>query len=603
MRTACVFITLLAGARIATGMTDEQVASARREVAKQYASIIKQVQATPASADDIAMARQLLAAAGEGSGGEAARLGMIAIATDLLLPLDGQQAGVLIRQAMDASERIRPYSPLARCRIMREATGGRLARAEQRRASQVEIRPLSRAAVEADLAYVEAAAGEEDIPRDADAALLAARSRITQYGLNDLLGRLGVANEKLRNERTWRMHMRQAEAKLKETTKGKDPRAITAASRVLGNLVLDRMGDVTKAARYFSAMGTDEERAVLAGASFLENPESLDADSCLAAAEYLARKAVELESPAKGRLAECALAMCEHYEAGKPSVIGGTKAKVLMGQLEVMLGRTPGDTFWAMVEREFGKLYGKREWLGDKRVRVTYDFSDAAQAKDWQAHDGAWEAGKGMLGCKTVQYGRGHATSKLRFCLDRPFRISMQAKADNEVGLHLALGGSSSTSSYAHNDYASFVLDKTYGLQAYVAGERHTDPRAKLVKGKLYTFELVSGLDGDLVWLVNGEKIRSFKKSRIISYTSRKKFGVRLFTEGSDYLVTTFDNVVIEGEVAVLTEEEAEAARKAKEQAEAARKAREAAARAAAARAKAKRKPGKKGKKPPAKKS
>ena len=291
--------------------------------------------------------------------------------------------------------------------------------------------------------------------------------------------------------------------------------------------------------------------------------------------------------------------MCEHYEAGKPSVIGGTKAKVLVGQLEVFLGRTPGDKLRVAIEKKFGKLHGKMEWLGGKRIRVTYDFSNAAQVKDWRAHDGAWEVVKEMLGCKTVPYGDGHATNHLRFRLDCPFQISMQAKADNEVGIQLALD-SSSSSSYSYSYYASFVLDKSYGLKAYVAGESHTDPRAKLVKGKLYTFELVPSSGGEIVWRVNGEKIRSFKKSRIMSYSSRKQFGVRLFTEGSDYLVTAFDNVVIEGEVVVSTEEETEAARKAKEAAERAR----AAARAKAGGTKGRKKPGSKGKnKPSGKKS
>lgn len=599
MRTECVVVALLAGASVAAGMTDEQVTAARKEVAKQYAGLIKQVRATPVPADDIALAKQFLATAREGSGGAATRLGMIATAIDLLLPLDGQQAATLFRQAMDASEKIRPVPPLERCRMEREITGGRLARAEQRRASSAELRPLAVAAATADLAYLEAAATVEEIPRDVDAATVAARSRIARYGLKDLLGRQRAADEKLRTERTWRMQIRQAEAKLKETTKGKDPRAITAASRVLGNLYLTRTGDVTKAAQYFSAMGTDDERAVLAGASFLENPKTLDPDSCLTAAEYLTRKAGEMEAPAKQKLAECALAMCEHYEAGKPSVIGGTKAKVLVGQLEVFLGRTPGDKLRVAIEKKFGKLHGKMEWLGGKRIRVTYDFSNAAQVKDWRAHDGAWEVVKEMLGCKTVPYGDGHATNHLRFRLDCPFQISMQAKADNEVGIQLALD-SSSSSSYSYSYYASFVLDKSYGLKAYVAGESHTDPRAKLVKGKLYTFELVPSSGGEIVWRVNGEKIRSFKKSRIMSYSSRKQFGVRLFTEGSDYLVTAFDNVVIEGEVVVSTEEETEAARKAKEAAERAR----AAARAKAGGTKGRKKPGSKGKnKPSGKKS
>jgi len=590
MRIEYVFIALLTGTSVAGGITDEQIASARKEVAKQYASILRQVRATPTPADDVALAKQLLTSA-EGSGGAAMRLGMIATAVDLLVPLDGQEATALIRRAMDASEKIRPVPPLERCRIERKAASGRLARAKQRRASPAELRPLAIAAATADIAYLEAAATAEEIPPDANAATVAARSLIARYALKDLQDRLRAADRKLRDERTWRMQVRQAEAKLKETIKGKDPRAITAASRVLGNLYLHRTGDVTKAAPYFSDMGTDAERAVIAGASFLANPKSLDPDSCLAAAEYLTRKAGEMEAPAKLKLAECALGMCEHYEAGKPSVIGGTKAKVLVGQLEVILGRTPGDRLRVAIEKTFGKLHGKMEWLGGKRIRVTYDFSNAAQAKDWKVHDGAWEISKEMLGCKTVQYGQGHATNHLRFRLDRPFRISMQAKADNEVGVYLALS-SSSTSSYSYSYYASFILDKTSGLRAYVAGESHTNPRAKLVKGRLYTFELVPSPKGEIVWRVNGEKILSFKKSRIMSYSSRKQFGVRLFTEGSDFLTTAFDNVVIEGEIAVVTEEEAEAARKAKE----------AAARARAARAKAKKKPGK-GKKSSGKKS
>jgi len=191
---------------------------------------------------------------------------------------------------------------------------------------------------------------------------------------------------------------------------------------------------------------------------------------------------------------------------------------------------------------------------------VTYDFSDEKQMKDWRPGRATWQVGKGVLACKTGAYDTGRAGNVLRFRLDRPFTVSMHTQADNEAGFQLWVRYKTGDS---YTTYLSFALSRDEGIKTYVGGYVPDDLRGKLVKGKPYRFEL--GYDGTekLIWRVNGKVIRSYKKEKLASYlTSRYAFNLGLTTEGSDYKLTSFDNVSIEGTVVVTTPEEAAAAAK-----------------------------------------
>jgi len=562
MRTGCLYIVLLTVAAAAVADVDDaKLAAARRDIEKQYGGIIQEVQGTESEADDIALSRQLLIVAGEGADSPEMQLALIRTAIDLVLPLSGDDAVKVLGHGMDAAEAVRPYKPIERAAIESKVATGRLAKAQARRAGMEELKPLAAAAAQAHLAYVAAAMKEAEFPPETDVSLTAARMLHSKFKLTGLTEHLRSVETKLRAERLWRMRLGQAEARLKDATERGDATAITSASRVVGRLHLAHSGDVAIAGKYFSAAGSDEDRAILAGASFLADPASVDLQSVLAAAESLTRQARTLEAPASQGVARCALAMCKHYQAGEPSVVGGTKARLLMGQLEEILGETEVDKLLAALEKQYGKLYGDIKVIQGRKIRMTYDFSDEAQMRDWRAGRATWEVGKGVLACKTAAYDTGRTGNRLRFRLDRPFTVSMQAQADNEVGFQLYVRDKT-TDSYV--TYLSFALSRDEGIKTYLGAYVPDDLRARLVKGKLYRFELACDGSGTLVWRVNGQVVKSYKKEKLASYfTAGRVFNLALTTEGSDYKLTSYDNVGMEGTVVVTTPEDVEAARKA----------------------------------------
>ncbi len=370
MRMVCGHIVLLAVAAGAGAVTvdDAKLAAARREIETQYGGILKEVQGTQSEVDDVALAKQLLIVAGEGADSPEMQLALIRTAIDVVLPLNGDEAIKVLGQGMDAAEAVQPYTPIERAAIGRKVATGRLARAQLRRASPEEVKSLAAAAARANLAYVAAAAKEAKIPPETDAALTAARRLHTKFKLTGVTEHLRSVETTLREARLWRMRLGQAEARLKEATDRGDATAIMSASRQVGRLHLEHSGDVVLAGKYFSAAGSDEDRAILAGASFLGDPASVDSQSLLAAAEILTRQARTLESPASLGVARCALAMCKHYVAGEPSVVGGTRARLLIGQLEVILGETEADKILAAIEKQYGKLSGAITVIQGKKI-------------------------------------------------------------------------------------------------------------------------------------------------------------------------------------------------------------------------------------------
>ena len=563
MRTVFCHIVLVAamGASGAAVVDDAKIATARRDIEKQYGGIIKEVQGTESEADDIALAKQFLIVASEGADSPETQLALIQTAIDMVLPLSGDDAVTVLGQGMDAAEGVRPYKPVERAAIEENVATGRLAKAQARRASAAELKPLAASAARAHLAYVSAAAQEAEIPPETDAALTGARMLYTKFKLTDLAEQLRSVETKLRDERLWRMRLGQAEARLKDATDRGDATAITMTSRVVGRLHLAHSGDVAMAGKYFSAAGSDDDRAIMAGASFLADPASVDPESCLAAAESLARQARALEAPGSQSVARCAMAMCRHYQAGEPSVIGGTKARLLMGQLEAILGETETDKLLAAIEKQYGKLFGDVKIIEGREIRVTYDFSDDKQMQDWRVGKATWDIGKGVLACKTAAYDTGRVGSRLRFRMDRPFTVSIQGQADNEVGFQLYVRDKTNDS---YVTYLGFALSLDEGIKTYLGTYMPDDRRYKLVKGKVYRFELAYDGVEALVWRINGKVVRSYKKEKLASYfTAGRVFNLALTTEGSDFRLTSYDNISMEGTVVVTTPEDVEAARRA----------------------------------------
>ena len=546
MRVGCayIFILLLAGLPAAGELTEEAVAEAKKVIDQRYGQIIDEARQSPGHADDLALARQLLIAAGDGAESEAMQLALIDRAMVLAGPLSTDEAVNLMRNALEQVHAIRPLSAATRAAFERDLAEKQMLAAQADRADAARLKKLGIVAAKAHLAYVKAVLPAEEIPRDTEAVLHKARVLITKYKDADLLEPLRDADRQLRRERTWRLRLKQAEVAFKSATERGDAAAILSASRVLGRVHLGYRGNVVAAAKYFSSAGDDEEKAVVAAASFLADPSTIKGDSRLDAAAKITQLAKTVEEPARRNLAMVARKMAQSYLDGRPSEVGGTKAKLLMGHLEVILRETPEDKFRNMLESKYGRLRCKLELLDGGRIRVTYDFSEAEQMMDWTVTGGQWEIGKNVLGCKTKQYSQGSIHNKLRFQADRPFRISVEAKARNEFGVQLNL-----KSAHGYASSLRFGLERYSGLKAYLAGYYWSDSGLKLKPDQPYRFMIANEADSGLKWSINGRQIVVPLFDQTKSRVSGRTFEVSLTTVSADFRLSLFDNLVIEGTV------------------------------------------------------
>jgi len=150
MRVGCAHILLLASlAAAGPAEVPAPVAAAQKTVEQQYGRLIAEARKTPTDADDVALAQQLLIAAGDGAQPEAMQLALIRTAMTLVRPLNSDAAIALMRQAADQAHSIRPTGTLEQAMFERELADKQLARGQAARESADRLKVLGIAAAKA----------------------------------------------------------------------------------------------------------------------------------------------------------------------------------------------------------------------------------------------------------------------------------------------------------------------------------------------------------------------------------------------------------------------------------------------------------------------
>jgi len=255
-----------------------------------------------------------------------------------------------------------------------------------------------------------------------------------------------------------------------------------------------------------------------------------------------------MEDPVRSQLARTAKGMCQAYLDSGPAEVEAAKARLLVAQLQVLLGASSADKRRQDLADAYGGLNGKLEIIDEENVRVLYDFSDAKQLADWQPGVGVWAIGKGVLGAKTRPYGSGRCDQRLRFRADRPFKLSFDGSAKYELSVELKLypwganWQSRSERFSLRGDDASL----------HVLGIGWSDRRYRIAEGNVYRFEISTDGKGGFAWSVNNVMVYAYSPPKDRQTDVLGAYVVQLRTESADRSLTAFDNVVMEG--AVLSE-------------------------------------------------
>ena len=422
-----------------------------------------------------------------------------------------------------------------------------LNRARQERRKAEEIRTLAQQAAEAQMALARATVGDAEWPGAAEGALRAAKALVQTYKLTDMEEAVARGENHLRRMKARAARLADAEAKLKAGKESGNEAACRAARAVLAQVYLEFDGDVVAAAEQLAGTGDQREKALAAAAEFARAGK-IDPAGCLGAVEEMSRIAKSMEDPVRSQLARTAKGMCQAYLDSGPAEVEAARARLLMAQLQVLLGASSADKRRQELADAYGGLNGKLEIIDEENVRVLYDFSDAKQLADWQPGEGAWAIGKGVLGAKTRPYGPGRCDQRLRFRADRPFKLSFDGSAKHELSVELKLYPWGANWQSRSERFS--LRDDDASL--YVLGIGWSDRRYRIAEGNVYRFEISTDGKGGFAWSVNNVMVYAYSPPKDRQTDVRGAYVVQLRTESADRSLTVFDNAVMEG--AVLSE-------------------------------------------------
>jgi len=539
--TAWIAVFLPVAAGRASAETPEE-----KLVRELYGKRIEEAKATPADADDVALAKELLTAANDTNTSEKMKVLLAQTALNLLTPLGTEEGVALARKALDVIDRIQPMPPGDKAGVSRDLAARCLAHAAEEKLRPDQIKPIALDAAKAHLDYAQIVMQNPDELAKAEGASAYAARIVDAYRLTDLNERVSFLQKAIATMRVRHAAIQTAMARFKTAQAGGSELAIKAASRGVADVYLTHDGDLVSAHKYLASTGDPRESAVGAAATFLTSSK-LDPATCLEAVQALANLCKGLGEEPRAKVADVALQMCKGYLTGKTTELGASKAKLLTVQLQTLLGMVGADELRRKIDTAYHVVNCKIEVLEGNRIRATYDFSDEKQMKDWDAQTGTWGVGKGALVCKTEAYSAGQASNKLRFRADKPYRIAFTGAAKYDLTASLYYGSlRSSIGSY----YARFSFNSGIGLSLYGYGTSWYDYKTRLQGGTAYKFEIAGDGKGALSWSINGVLMKDVKARDGSPYVARAgDFSLCLGTDGSDRTPTAFKGVIVEGEI------------------------------------------------------
>ena len=504
---------------------------------------IAAVRGTASRDDDVALGRQLLIAAYDGAHSSKLRAALAGRVMELTGRVGTQEAADLARRALTLADEIAPVAPVRKAKVRRDIAAGRLSRARRDRRDQKLLADLARKAIRAHLDFVRAVGVDSDLAAQGEGSLRAARGIARSFRLIDLNKVVFDAEKKFRRARAHAARVREAGARLKAARESGSAAGVRAANLAAARLHLEYDGDLRAAGRYLAGTGDPREGPIAAGASFLKDG-AIDPATCQDSAEKLTALARSLDEPARAAVAQTTASMLRSFLTTKPPEIAAARGKLLLVQLELMLGDVGGDRRVERLGEAYGGISGKIEAVDDENVRVVYDFSDPAQMDDWTGRGGKWTLTRRSLVFASGARMLAGCSNPLRFRADRPFRLSFDGGAKYAVEGRLA---------FARWRSPGPGRSQRFSLQssgAMVAGRGTVwrDAQYKLTEGTWYRCEITSDGRGGLIWSVNGVVL--YRRAPGGTATDTEGYlRVELWAESEGGSAAGFRNVVIEGAI------------------------------------------------------
>lgn len=503
-------------------------------VQEMFGRKIADAKASATDEDDVAVSRQLLKAAEDGSTADKLRISLYTTTLRLLTQTGSEASTQLARQALEGLDALAPLEPLEKARYSKEISAHQVARSRTARVSADDAARMAREAIEATIEYAKLGASDINSAADVAASLGAAKGWATTYRLSEYSSELAELDKTAKTSALNAVKLKEGIEKVGALKRAKDVDGAKAMSKTVAQLYLEGWGDLKNAAKYYEEIDEPRAQAVCRAAKALE-AEKVDPAQGLEALEGLVKVREGLRDLARQRVTESGGRLAQGLGELTLSEEKQAKLKLLTVQLEGGSDSPGDDGLRKKLLAAYGNIRGKLDVLGPERVRLTYNFSHKLQMKDWEIRSGEWEIGKGALACRTSG-SSGLIECRFPFRADKPFKISFNCGGKYSVGANLYLKGWDGDDS---KDAFFHLTDD--GL--YYNGDSYASNRAvRLSVKKAYHMEVSSKGDGQLTWKLDGQSY-TYKPR----YGAKGSFVLQLSTRYADRTLSAFKNVVIEG--------------------------------------------------------
>ncbi len=542
---ACGAAVLIAAA-LGTGMAfaREEQRAEEKLVEEMFGRQITAARATASAGDDVQMAKQLMIAAYDGAFSEKLRLALARASMNVATAAGSKEGEEIARRALALIDKLQPHDPARKAALRRDLAVGELNQARRKGARRNKLEPLARRAIQAHLEFVRTVLDDTKQTGQAEKSIRTAKLLARTYRLSELKALIRKTERQLRRAKAKAIRLTEVMERLKAARLSQDATAIRAARIAAAQTHLEYDGDVQSAAEYLHGTADWREAAVAAAAAFLKDAK-IDRAGSMETLEALIKLAQDLAPPARQRIAQTAKSMCQAYLAIRPPEPAAERAKLLLGQLQILLGQRTARISREQLAIAYGRLNCMLKVLDDQNVRVVYDFDDARQLNDWTAHSGAWNVSKEVLVCRTGRRRFGRCRHKLHFRADRPLKLAFDSRAKNSLAAQLLFYTWGSTE-VARTD--EFSIDSV-SAAVRALGLSSSDKRHRLTETKLRHFEIVTDGKGGFAWSIDGILIHKHTPDAAKAVSLGGSFVVELRSRRSDRIPTTFDNVVIEAAV------------------------------------------------------
>jgi hypothetical protein len=556
IRKIIVMLVVAALGGAVCGQDVDPLAAARATVDTGWADRLADLD-TMSAADKLVLAEDLIEAARGTSRDAGERFVMADLAATIAIPVGTSDAESLARKAMVLAHGVLPYDPQTHAKREYDLLKSRLDTMIDDHAERDDIETMGIATSEAALTYAQLLMVDGEL----NECLTVVRSGLRlaeRYEVADVTVVCTELEKTLKVLRLRQARLETARRELDVAEMNGSPEAVSLARREIGDLLLGIEGDLLTAQPYLT--GTDHPLAAAADvARAVAGNERASLVELLGAITAIRVAVREAESPVRETMLTTGLLLCDAYDGLAQSADDRTYGVLYRRAMKRAGGQSETDERIALLRKNYPHFNGDLVLLDGDRARVTYDFSEERQLKDWTDPTLEWSVDRDTLRQTSggSQRRQGLLTNGLRFRADRPMTISFDACAMDQIAFaatYAPWGGD------VGGDTCGFWLrdrenrrrgDGKEGLDmvGYRGSHRWHDA-SRLRPDADYTMKVIFDGAGGVTWWINDSLVHDYTPLPTDAVFTTGSMGVRLIARtASERQPTSYDNIVIEGEL------------------------------------------------------